>query len=164
MVDFGQIRKQLLQAEDDGGEDNTLAGVTVPVSGWRKELDNFPTAGSLSLGVGLIGAMIFDSIKNRGDDGTPIFMQPWKDIALLIGSLSLGYGVGRLSRGTMAQHEADYYESVIEAAEEEERLAAEAEEEAQSKKAEEAQRALNFLADPSTLGNSDLMGFSSPYF
>lgn len=165
MVDFGQIRKHLLQAEDDEDEgDSILSGITIPIAGWRKELDNFPTAGSLSLGVGLLGAMIFDAIKNRGDDGNPIFMQPWKDIVLLIGSLSLGYGVGRLSRGKAAQHEAEYYESVIEAAEDEERLEAEAEEEASNKKAENAQRTLNFLADPSTLGSSELMGFSSPYF
>mgnify|MGYP001191138980 CR=1 FL=1 len=165
MVDFGQIRKQLLQAEGDDDEgDSILSGVTIPVAGWRKELDNFPTAGSLSLGVGLLGAMVFDAIKNRGDEGNPIFMQPWKDMVLLIGSLSLGYGVGRLSRGKVAQHEAEHYESIIEAAEEEERLEAEAEDEASNKRAEDAQRTLNFLADPSTLGNSDLMGFSSPYF
>jgi len=165
MVDFAQIRKQLLHAEDDDSEqDSILSGVTIPVAGWRKELDIFPTAGFLSFGIRLLGAMLFDAIKNRGEDGTPIFMHPWKDITLLMGSLSLGYGLGRLSRGKVAQYEAEYYESVIEAAEDEERLEAEAEEEASNKRAEDAKRTLNFLSDPSSLGSSELMGFSSPYF
>ena len=50
MVDFSQIRKELLKAEpseegdDSEDESSILAGMATIVPGWKRELDDFYTA------------------------------------------------------------------------------------------------------------------------
>ena len=114
MVDFAEIRKQIQQAEEfmaegDGGlEDHSQFGFPEKTP-WRAELDNFSTAVPLSLGAGLVGAVIFDAVKNRGDE-YPIFEEPWRTMVIGAGCLGLGWGLGALFRGTEAQKRAEYYE------------------------------------------------------
>ena len=102
MVDFAKLRKDiLLAAEGISGEDNEDETVSIPeTTGWRKELDNLSTTASLSLGAGLLGASIFDSIKNR--DGSPMFVEPWKTMVIFSGASLFGFGLGRLTRGKHA--------------------------------------------------------------
>ena len=151
MVDFAKLRKQILHAaegDEDEEDDNQLVSLT-SVAGWRKELDNLPTTATISLGAGLLGATIFDAIKNR--EGSPMFTEPWRTIILVLGASSLGFGLGRLSRGTIAQQEAENYERVLAAAEEE---MAEAEE----KDAEQTQQKQNHFSSEMALLN-DPMNF-----
>ena len=113
MVDFAKLRKDiLLAAEGISGEDNEDETVSIPeTTGWRKELDNLSTTASLSLGAGLLGASIFDSIKNR--DGSPMFVEPWKTMVIFSGASLFGFGLGRLTRGKHAQKEAENYEKML---------------------------------------------------
>ena len=149
MVDFTKLRKQILLSaegdEKDDEDDNKLVSLT-SVAGWRKELDNLSTTATISLGAGLLGATIFDAIKNR--DGTPMFTEPWKTIIVVLGSSSLGFGLGRLSRGTVAQHEAENYERVLAAAEEEAAEAEENEAETNQQKQNHFSSEMALLNDP----------------
>ena len=146
MIDFAKIRKELLAAEND--EDDTLAGIVIPVPGWKQELDNFATSAPLSVGGGLIVALVFDAVKNRGEEGVPIFMEPWRTMAVFSGAILFGYGAGRLTRGTDAQHEAEHYESIIQAAEEEQKAAEEEKKAEAQKKSEHYASELTMLTDP----------------
>ncbi len=123
MVDLKQIRKKILAAEEEGKKISSVFDVEeddeVKSPSWKRELDNFSTSAPLSVGAGILAALIFDTIKNRGDDTTRIFVEPWKTMAVFSGALLFGYGSGKLSRGTVSQKEAERYEKIIAKAEEE---------------------------------------------
>ena len=144
MVDFAEIRKHLQEAEEFMAETDDT-----PTPPWRTELDNFSTAVPLSLGAGLVGAIIFDAIKNRGDE-YPIFEEPWRTMVIGVGCLGLGWGLGALVRGTGAQKQAEYYEKVIATAEEEQKEADENEAEENEAEEQQAQNNTNrfMLSDP----------------
>tara|TARA_R110000824_G_scaffold61931_5_gene164351 strand:+ start:399 stop:935 length:537 start_codon:yes stop_codon:yes gene_type:complete len=144
MVDFAKLRKEiLLAAESATGDEEDDSVSIIQASGWRKELDNLPTTASLSLGAGLLGASIFDAIKNR--DGSPMFVEPWRTMVIFSGASLFGFGLGRLTRGNIAQREAENYERVLTTIEEEQ-------EEKEEKDAEEneggSKSNLSFLSDP----------------
>tara|TARA_R110002020_G_scaffold161643_4_gene346933 strand:- start:651 stop:1190 length:540 start_codon:yes stop_codon:yes gene_type:complete len=145
MVDFAEIRKQIQDAEEYMAEEDE----DTPKSPWRVELDNFSTAVPLSLGAGLVGAVIFDAVKNRGDE-YPIFEEPWRTMVIGAGCLGLGWGLGALFRGTDAQKKAEYYEKVISAAESEAEEALQEEEEAREAEEQNSQNNTNhmMLTDP----------------
>ncbi len=151
MVDFSQIRKELLKAEASGegddseDESSVLAGMATIVPGWKRELDDFYTAAPLSIGAGLLFALGFDAVKNRGSENGYIFTDTWKSLAMISGSLLFGYGAGRLSRGKVAQSEAEYYQDVIKKAEEE--FEAEKEEKEAEEKKQQSQTQ-NILRNP----------------
>ena len=115
MVDFAEIRKIILAGEDE--DDDGVAKPQQEASAWRKELDAFNTAAPLSIGAGLLGALLYDGVINR--DEAPIFEGTWKTLTILTGAMLFGYGAGRLNRGTSAQGDAENYEATIAKAEEE---------------------------------------------
>ena len=123
MVDLAKIRKQILSAEEEGKKISSVFNVedddTTTTPNWKKELDNFSTSAPLSVGAGIIAALLFDTIKNRGDDTTHIFVEPWKTMAVFTGALLFGYGAGKMNRGATSQKEAERYEKIIAKAEEE---------------------------------------------
>ncbi len=127
-------------AEDDGQaiplNFNADSETIVKKSGVIKELDNFPTAVSGSLGIGILAALIYDSVRNRGEEGLPIFMEPWRTMMVAAGSGLLGFSMGKVNRGVTSQKEAEYYQNVIRDAEESTKEK-EAEEEKQKREAEE---------------------------
>ncbi len=127
-------------AEDDGQSVplsfNANSETVVKKSGAIKELDNFPTAVSGSVGIGLLAALVYDSIRNRGEEGLPIFMEPWRTMMVAAGSSLLGFSIGKVNRGITSQQEAEYYQNIIRDAEEEKQKQ-DAEEEKQKQDAEE---------------------------
>ena len=170
MADFKELRKRLdayeAEAEGDEGseedsEDGPLAGFLMPISGWREELNDFSIAAPLSIGAGILLALGFDAVKSKGDESSQIFEGSWRTMAILTGSLLFGWGAGKLSRGTVAQAEAEYHEQIIAKAEEKVKKVGEAEE----KKAEAGkQNAYNILTDPASFklaapgGNLNVFG------
>jgi hypothetical protein len=135
LIDLGKVGKMLLEgegkssevkdsdAEDDGQSVplsfNASSETVVKKSGAIKELDNFPTAVSGSVGIGLLAALVYDSIRNRGEEGLPIFMEPWRTMMVAAGSSLLGFSIGKVNRGITSQQEAEYYQNIIRDAEEE---------------------------------------------
>ena len=152
MVDLKKIRKQIMSAEEEGKKISSIFDVEedeeTSSPSWKRELDNFSTSAPLSLGAGLIFALIFDSVKNRGDDTTPIFVEPWKTMTVFTGALLFGYGAGKLNRGAVSQKEAERYEKVIAKAEEEFNAQEEEKKAEAEAKAKTAQSNLNSLQAP----------------
>jgi len=152
LIDLGKVGKMILEGEgetsevkdSDAEEDgqniplnfNTDSETVVKKSGAIKELDNFPTAVSGSLGIGILAALVYDSVRNRGEEGLPIFLEPWRTMMVAAGSGLLGFSMGKVNRGISSQKEAEYYQNVIRDAEEEKQKQ-DAEEEKQKQDAEE---------------------------
>ena len=152
LIDLSKVGKMILEgsskssevqksdAEDDGQSIplsfNADMDSLVKKSGTIKELDNFPTAVSGSLGIGIIAALIYDSVRNRGDEGLPIFLEPWRTMMVATGSSLLGFSMGKINRGITSQREAEYYQKVIKDAEDSTNEK-EAEEEKQKREAED---------------------------
>ncbi len=145
MIDLAKIGEKILQSEglssaineaehEKDTEEMDNPEITTK-NGIAREIDNFSTSASGSVGMGLIGALIFDSIKNRGEDGVPMFLEPWRTMMLAAGAGFLGFSVGKVNRGISSQKQAEYYKTVIRNAEEEK----EAETVKETKEAEEAQ-------------------------
>jgi hypothetical protein len=145
MIDLAKIGEKILQSEElssviseaeheEDSQEMDNPEITTK-NGIAKEIDNFSTSASGSVGMGLIGALIFDSIKNRGEDGVPMFLEPWRTMMLAVGAGMLGFSVGKVNRGLSSQKQAEYYKTVIRNAEEEK----EAETVKETKEAEEAQ-------------------------
>tara|TARA_R110000851_G_scaffold34266_3_gene91117 strand:- start:846 stop:1412 length:567 start_codon:yes stop_codon:yes gene_type:complete len=156
MVDFKELRKKIeaYEAEDskkdgevDSSEESTnLAGFIAPIPGWKTELNDFYVSAPLSIGSGILLALAFDYIKNKGEEDSQIFEGTWKTMAMVSGSFLFGWGSGKLSRGTVAQAEGQYNQKILNEAE------------GKIKEAEEAQEAeeqknqtvsYNVLTDPS---------------
>lgn len=157
MVNFAEIRKQILSAETD--EDESQA--PVEAAGWRKELDSFTTSAPLSLGAGLIGAAIYDGVANR--EGTPIFEGTWKTLVILSGAMLFGFGAGRMNRGTSAQQESENYEAIIAKAEEEAQEAEDEKKQAEEQKKQAKQTESHLLYNHESFNlspsSNGLMGF-----
>lgn len=146
MIDLAKIGEKILQSEElssalseaeheEDSQEIENPEITTK-NGIAKEIDNFSTSASGSVGMGLIGALIFDSIKNRGDDGIPMFLEPWRTMMLAVGAGLLGFSVGKVNRGLSSQKQAEYYKTVIRNAEDEK----EAQDAQEAKEAEEAQQ------------------------
>jgi hypothetical protein len=150
LVDLKEIRRKLEAEEgedssEDEDADSILAGFVAPIPGWKKELDDFYVAAPLSIGSGILLALAFDYVRSKGNEDAQIFVGPWKDMAILTGSLMFGFGAGKLSRGVVAQAETVHQEKRLQEAEDK---VQEAEDE---KKAEEERRsntAYTMLTDP----------------
>ena len=152
MVDFKELRKKLEEyesedsKEDDSEEtDNPLAGFIAPIPGWKTELNDFYTAAPLSIGIGLLLALAFDYVKNRGEEDNQIFEGTWKTMAIVSGSFLFGWGAGKLSRGTVAQAETEYQQKILQKAEEK---VQEAEEEKEAEVQKNQEVSYNVLTDP----------------
>jgi len=107
MIDLAKIGEKILQSEglssaineaehEEDTEEMDNPEITTK-NGIAREIDNFSTSASGSVGMGLIGALIFDSIKNRGEDGIPMFLEPWRTMMLAAGAGFLGFSVGKVS-------------------------------------------------------------------
>ena len=134
MVDLKAIRQKLEEyeaegeADEDSDEDTSfLMGVGI-VPGWKQELNDVYVSAPLSIGSGILLALAFDAIKNRGEDSEKIFQGGWKDAAMVFGSMMFGFGAGKLSRGMVAQKESEYHQNIIAKAEEKVKEAEEAKE------------------------------------
>ena len=123
MIDLAKIGEKILQSEglssaineaehEKDTEEMDNPEITTK-NGIAREIDNFSTSASGSVGMGLIGALIFDSIKNRGEDGVPMFLEPWRTMMLAAGAGFLGFSVGKVNRGISSQKQAEYYKTVI---------------------------------------------------
>lgn len=149
MVDLAEIR-QKLEAEADGesekSEDTSLlAGFIAPIPGWKKELNDFSISAPLSIGSGILMALMFDYIRSKGDAENQVFEGTWKTLAMVSGSFLFGWGAGKLSRGVVAQAEGEYHQKLIQEAEAKVQEAEEAKE-AEEQKASNV--AYNILTDP----------------
>ena len=163
MVDLKAIRKKLESEEEEGSNGDSsetpvlgdpdnegynnaiMSGFVTPVGGWKTELDDFYVAAPLSIGSGILLALAFDYVRSRGNEDANIFVGPWKDMALLTGSLMFGFGAGKLSRGVVAQAETNYQQKRLQEAEDKVQKAED------EKKAEEERRsntAYTMLTDP----------------
>jgi len=154
MVDFKELRTRLEayeaeESNEDGEEgetSNALAGFVAPIPGWKSELNDFSISAPLSIGTGILMALAFDYVKNKGDEQNQIFEGNWKTMAMVSGSFLFGWGAGKLSRGTVAQAETEYHLKILNKAEDKIKEAEE-EKEAEVKKTQEV--SYNVLTDPS---------------
>jgi len=157
-----EIEKYQAMAEEDGllgpggeeqAEETNLdvggAGQSPrPKKSWKGELNDTKTSIPLSIGLALTAGLVYDSVKNRGDEGEIIFTEPWKTMALFVGAGAVGWGSGRIARGDVAVKEAETLKSMLSKKERE--LEDEKEEiEAEKEKKRETYRML--MSEPSSM-------------
>ncbi len=80
---------------------------------WKKELNDSKTSIPLSIGLALTAGIVYDGVKNRGDEGEIIFTEPWKTMTLFVGAGAIGWGAGRMARGDIAVREAETLKSML---------------------------------------------------
>ncbi len=119
-----------------------------PKKNWKVELNDTKTSIPLSIGLALTAGLVYDGVKNRGDEGEIIFTEPWKTMALFVGAGAIGWGAGRITRGDVAVKEAETLKSMLSKKERE--LEDEKEEiEAEKEKKRETYRML--MSEPSSM-------------
>ena len=101
-----QIQETNLDRERAGQE-------TQSKKSWKKELNDSKTSIPLSIGLALTAGIVYDGVKNRGDEGEIIFTEPWKTMALFVGAGAIGWGAGRIARGDIAVREAETLKSML---------------------------------------------------
>ena len=115
---------------------------------WKQELQDTKTAIPLSIGLALTAGLVYDGIKNRGDEGEVIFSEPWKTMAVFVGAGAIGWGVGRITRGEVAVKQAETLKGMLSKKEKE--LEEEKEEiEAEKEKKRETYRML--MSEPANM-------------
>ena len=157
-----EIEKFQAMAEEDGllgpGGEEQAEETNLDVGGashapntkksWKGELNDSKTAIPLSIGLALTAGLVYDGVKNRGDEGEIIFTEPWKTMALFVGAGAIGWGAGRIARGDVAVKEAETLKSMLSKKERE--LEDEKEEiEAEKEKKRETYRML--MSEPSSM-------------
>jgi hypothetical protein len=96
----------------------------------------------------LTAGVIYDGVKNRGDEGEVIFTDPWKTMAVFVGAGALGWGAGRITRGDLAIKKAETLKVML--AEREKEINIEKEEiETEKEKKRETYRML--MSEPSSI-------------
>lgn len=140
MIDIEQLRAEMEDETSEVQPDNPSL---------LKELDNPTTAATGAVGATMLGVVAFDAIKNgRSEEGDRLFQGSIGWMLGLGGAILLGTSLGRLSRGHLAQKEAEEYLNMMN------RLEADYEEE---KEAEEEKR-----AEQQTNINNNAMMLSNP--
>ncbi len=157
-----EIEKFQAMAEEDGllgpGGEEQAEETNLDVGGagqaprskksWKGELNDTKTSIPLSIGLALTAGLVYDGVKNRGDEGEIIFTEPWKTMALFVGAGAIGWGAGRIARGDVAVKEAETLKSMLSKKERE--LEDEKEEiEAEKEKKRETYRML--MSEPSSM-------------
>jgi hypothetical protein len=140
LIDIEQLRAEMEDETSEVQPDNPSL---------LKELDNPTTAATGAVGATMLGVVAFDAIKNgRSEEGDRLFQGSIGWMLGLGGAILLGTSLGRLSRGHLAQKEAEEYLNMMN------RLEADYEEE---KEAEEEKR-----AEQQTNINNNAMMLSNP--
>jgi hypothetical protein len=115
---------------------------------WKQELEDVKTSIPLSIGLALTAGLVYDRVKNRGEDGDIIFTEPWKTMAVFVGAATVGWGMGRISRGEVAIRDAETLKIMM--AEKEREIEDEKEEmEAEKEKKRETYRML--MSEPASM-------------
>ena len=136
-----QPEETTLTMSDDVGRARTKKS-------WKQELEDFKTSIPLSIGLALTAGVVYDRVKNRGEDGDIIFTEPWKTMAVFAGAGTLGWGIGRITRGEVATQEAETLKIMM--AEKEREIEDEKEEiESEKEKKRETYRML--MSEPSSM-------------
>ena len=136
------------QAEETNLDVGGAGQAPRPEKSWKGELNDTKTSIPLSIGLALTAGLVYDGVKNRGDEGEIIFTEPWKTMALFVGAGAIGWGAGRIARGNVAVKEAETLKSMLSKKERE--LEDEKEEiEAEKEKKRETYRML--MSEPSSM-------------
>lgn len=115
---------------------------------WKQELEDVKTSIPLSIGLALTAGLVYDRVKNRGEDGDIIFTEPWRTMAVFVGAATAGWGMGRISRGEVAVRDAETLNIMM--AEKEREIEDEKEEiEAEKEKKRETYRML--MSEPASM-------------
>ena len=115
---------------------------------WKQELEDVKTSIPLSIGLALTVGLVYDRVKNRGEDGDIIFTEPWKTMAVFVGAATVGWGIGRITRGEVAIRDAETLKIMM--AEKEREIEDEKEEiEAEKEKKRETYRML--MSEPASM-------------
>ena len=136
------------ETEPTIGEAGQIHSISHKEKSWKQELQDTKTSVPLSIGLALTAGLVYDGIKNRGDDGDIIFTEPWKTMAVFTGAALLGWGGGRITRGDSAVKDAETLKIMM--AEKEREIEGEKEEiEVEKEKKRETYRML--MSEPSSI-------------